>query len=251
MRKEKAGFVKKKMRRSITRHAWAGLLAALFFGLFWLSRPRWSVEMRLWKSFGDSALLLLALSLVIGPLAKFSRRWARLLPWRREVGVWFGLMSLVHMFLILSGWARWSVSRLFGYEFVSQLGREARLEPGFGLANLMGLVAIFWTLVLMATSSDRAMRFLGAPAWRWLHTGAYVIFYLAMIHAAYFLFIHYTLSFHKKPPPVDWFQIPLVLLGVSVMALQAAAFVKTVKEDRRSSNDRPRSRANRGMSARA
>lgn len=101
----------------------------------------------------------------------------------------------------------------------------------------------------MATSSDRALRLLGPSAWRWLHNAAYVVFYFVLIHTAYFLFIHFTLSFHKQPPPVDWFRIPFVILGASVMALQAAAFVKTVANDRHSGNGRPGQRAKRRVSA--
>ncbi|MFP5224959.1 MAG: ferric reductase-like transmembrane domain-containing protein [Actinomycetota bacterium] len=243
--------MKTKTRRNISRQAGAGLVAFLLVGIFWLSRPQWAPEMRIWKAFGDSAFLLLALSLVIGPMSRFSRGWARLLSWRREAGVWFALMALVHMFLILNGWARWSVAKLFGYEFVPQLGREARLEPGFGLANLIGMFAIFWALILLATSSDRAVRFLGPPAWRWLHNGAYVIFYLGLAHAAYFLFIHFTLSFHKSPPPPDWFRIPFVLIGTIVLGLQAAAFAKTVGVHRRKASDGSVKRAKQRASAQA
>lgn len=90
--------MKKKTRRLIARHAAAGFLAAAFVGAFWASRPQWSADMRLWKSFGDSALLLLALSLIIGPMAKFSRRWARIVergeqidkPRQRQRGLAFG-----------------------------------------------------------------------------------------------------------------------------------------------------------------
>ena len=62
----------------------------------------------------------------------------------------------LHGVLILNGWAQWSLRRFLGYEFVPQLGREARLEPGFELANLIGIVALVLALVLAATSSDRA-----------------------------------------------------------------------------------------------
>ena len=67
--------------------------------------------------------------------------------------------------LIANGWARWSLRRFLGYEFIPELGREARIEPGFGLANLVGSVALLLALVLAATSSDRALRWLGRPAW--------------------------------------------------------------------------------------
>lgn len=43
--------MKKKTRRLIARHAAAGFLAAALVGGFWASRPQWSADMRLWKSF--------------------------------------------------------------------------------------------------------------------------------------------------------------------------------------------------------
>lgn len=223
-----------KKTKLVARHLTVGAVGAVLFAGFWISRPMWSPEMRLWKTFGDAALILLLVTLVIGPVSRFSRRCARFLPWRRETGIWFGILALVHTVLIMNGWARWSVARFFGYEMIPELGRVVRMEPGFGLANLMGLVAMFWTLVLVATSSDRATRGLGMSAWRWLHNGVHVIFYMVVVHTAYFLFIHYTPSFHKPMYPQDWFRVPFLVLSFGVMALQAAAFVKTMKADKRS-----------------
>jgi sulfoxide reductase heme-binding subunit YedZ len=120
-----------------------------------------------------------------------------------------------------------------GFEFVPQLNRTARLEPGFGLANLMGLVALAWLLILAVTSSDRAVRALGPAAWKWLQTGAYVVFYLSVLHAGYFLFLHYSLSFHKPPAPSNWFRWPLVVMGLTVVALQFAAFARTAVRKKR------------------
>lgn len=112
------------------------------------------------------------------------------------------------------------------------------MEPGFGLANLIGLLVLMWLLVLLATSSDKAVRYLGPAAWKWLHNGAYVVFYLSVVHAGYFLFLHYTISFHRPPAPENWFRFPLLLLGLAVIGLQAAAFIRTVNR-RRSRSDEP------------
>lgn len=120
------------------------------------------------------------------------------------------------------------------YEVIPELGREVRLEPGFGLANLVGLTALGFALVLAATSSDRALRSLGGPAWKWLHHSALFVFYLSLLHAGYFLFLHYTVSFHKQVPPADWFRFPFVVLGATVVMLQLAAFVKTATQAQRS-----------------
>lgn len=190
--------------------------------------------MAVWKAFGDSAFVLLFLTLAIGPLVRLWKGFAAAIPWRNQTGVWFGLMALIHGLLIWNGWARWDVARFFGYEFIPELGRLARWEPGFGLANTIGMVALLWALVLLATSTERALTSLGGSSWKWLHHTAHTIFYLSAIHAAYFLFIHYTVSFHKAPPPPDWFRGPLLVMVGTVLALQVLAFRKTVRERGRS-----------------
>lgn len=211
------------------RHLALGLLAAGTVGLFWGSRPEWDGEMRLWKAVGDTAFVLLLVTLALGPLSRIVRPVIRVLVWRRQFGIWFAVMAGLHGVLVVHGWARWSLRRFLGYEVVPQLGREARLEPGFGLANLIGLTALVFALVLAATSSDLALRRLGASAWKWLHHSALFIFYLSLLHAGYFLFLHYTVSFHKQVPPPDWFRGPFVALGAGLLMLQGVAFAKTAR----------------------
>lgn len=214
------------------RHAGAVALAAAFGALFWFTRLQWDAEMRLWRAFGDAAFMLLFISLASGPLARLWPPAAALVPWRRELGIWFAALASAHTLLILNGWVRWDALRFLGYEFIPEAGRWIRLESGFGLSNIMGVVALAWTLALAATSSDAATRFLGPSSWKWLHASAYVVFYLTVLHAAYFLFLHYTVSFHRDVPQPDWFRWPFVALGVTVVALQLAAFARTVSRRR-------------------
>jgi sulfoxide reductase heme-binding subunit YedZ len=228
--------------RVARRHSVLLAVAAALVWLFWASRPQWDPEMRLWKAVGDGALLLLVVTVALGPLARLARPARRLLPWRRETGIWFGLLASLHAVLILNGWARWSLERLFGYEFIPQLGRTARMEPGFGLANLLGLLALAWTIALVATSTDRAVRWLGPKSWKWLHNATQTVFWLVTAHVAYFLFLHYTLSFHRQPPAPDWFRLPFVALAVSVIGLQVAAFVVTTRRQRTRRSERGRGR---------
>lgn len=218
------------------RHLAVGVLSVVLVAGFWASRMEWSPDMRLWRAIGDTALVLLFVSLAMGPAARLWNAAARLLTWRRYVGVWAALAALTHSLLIIDGWAQWSVRRFLGFEVIPQLGREARLEPGFGLANLVGLVAAGWLLVLLATSSDRAMRLLGARSWKWLHGGASVVFYLTVLHAGYFLFLHYTISFHRNVPPPNWFGVPMLLMALTVLVLQWAAFARTVARGRTRAN---------------
>ncbi len=209
------------------RHAACAAFSGVLVWLFWRSRPEWVAEMRLWKAVGDGAYVLLLAALTVGPLAKLVPRFRPALKWRRPLGVWCGLTAGLHAYLTIDGWARWSLRRLLGYEFVPQLGREARLEPGFGLANLVGAAALVALTLLLATSSDRALHLLGRRAWNWLHRLAQTVLILVLLHGAYFFFIHYTPSFHKAAPPdLDWFRVPFLVAGISVLALETAAFVR-------------------------
>ena len=214
------------------RHvAMAVLTALLVFG-FWSTRMEWTADMRLWRAIGDAAIVLLFAALALGPAAKLSTRVGKGLSWRRPLGIWAALAALTHSVLIIDGWAQWSVRRFLGFEYLPQLGREVRLEPGFGLANLIGLVAVIWMTVLLATSSDRAVRYLGPAGWKWVQSGAYIVFYLSVLHSGYFLFLHYTASFHRAVPDPNWFRFPLLALGAVVLVLQWWVFTHTVRQHR-------------------
>lgn len=218
------------------RHVVVALVALNLVWLFWASRPEWDPEMRFWRAVGDASFVLLAGALAIGPLVRLWPRLRTVVLWRRAVGIWFALSASVHAYLVWDGWALWDVGRLFGYQEIpgSGVDEPIMVDPGFGLANLIGLVALSMALVLMAISSDLAMRRLGAAAWKHLQRGAYTIFYLAVLHVAYFLFMHYELGltnlvFQKGVPEPNWFRVPFLLIAATVMGLQAAAVVRTVR----------------------
>ena len=188
--------------------------------------------MRFWKAAGDASKLFLLATVTVGPLARLRLPGGWLVRYRRQMGVWFALFGLLHTVLILNGWARWDLQRFLGYEFIPELGRLVRLEPGFGLANLIGFASGLIALALLATSNDWAVRKLGSSSWKFLHGGVYIIFWLVAFHAAYFLFIHYAEHFHRGPPPPDWFRFPFVALTLTVLGLQVAAFFRTVNRQR-------------------
>ncbi len=217
----------------VLRHLLVGIIALFLMYVFWLAHYEWDDEMRLWRAFGDAGYSLLFMTLIIGPLSKLWPRSNFLLLWRRQIGIWFAIMAIAHGILIANGWANWDVAKFFGYEFVPQLGKIIRLEPGFGLANTLGFVAYLWIAVLAFTSSDKAMKWLGTSSWKLIHTGSNTIFYLVAIHTAYFLFMHYTESFHKTVPPESTFVIPFIAMSVMVLVLQISSYIKVVKSKNR------------------
>lgn len=211
------------------RHAVTACVAVAVSAPFWFGRLQWDPEMRLWRAIGDGSFVLLFFTLFLGPAARHWRPLVRLLPWRREFGIWFAVLGLVHTLLVLDGWVRWDLMRFFGYEFIAQLGRYARLEPGFGLSNFVGIVAAAVSVPLMLTSSNWAVKRLGASSWKWLHYGAYTVFFLVVLHTLYFLFVHFTVSFHRSVPDPNWFRYPFLVMAALVLAVQASAFVATVR----------------------
>ena len=232
-----AQFLRMRHMKLLYRHALVAGLALAVSLPFWFGRLEWDPEMRLWRAIGDGSFVLLFLTLLLGPAARHWPAAARLLPWRRELGIWFAVLALVHTLLVLDGWVRWEWMRFFGYEFIPPLARYARLEPGFGLSNLLGIIAAIIALPLMITSSDWAVRRLGAASWKWLHYGAYTVFYLAALHTLYFLFMHYSVSLHRPVPPPNWFRYPSLVMAALVLAVQMSAFVATLR--RRRQGERP------------
>ena len=207
------------------KHVSVAVLAAVIAVPFWYGRLDWDPEMRVWRTVGDASVVLLFLVLFLGPLARLFKSLSRFLHWRRELGIWFGVLALVHTLLVLDGWVRWDWMRFFGYEFIAQFDRYARIESGFGLSNLIGIIAVLITIPLMLTSSNWAMARLGGSSWKWLHYGSYTVFYLVALHTLYFLFVHYTESYHRPVPPnLNWFRYPFLFTTLLLLAVQGSAF---------------------------
>lgn len=216
----------------------AGLSALLVY-LVWKVNSTWGPDMRLWKAFGGATFALLWFTVFIGPAARLWRPLTKIITWRRETGIWFTVLGLTHAYLILDGWVRWGAWELLGYRYIPELEMYLRSEPGFGLANLMGLVALTFALALAATSFDKAVSFLGVSSWKWLHMFAYVIFYLAALHVVYYAFIHFTPSPERvllgQPTnyPVNPLRFYYLAAILSVFFAQMGAFIKTVYQQRR------------------
>ena len=69
--------------------------------------PQWSSDMRFGRAVGDGSLILLYMGLAMGPISRFWPRAGMLLPYRRELGIWFGVFAILHTIIILDGWVLW------------------------------------------------------------------------------------------------------------------------------------------------
>lgn len=218
-------------RQAALRHGLVLLLAALAVYGFGQVHGTWSPMHRWNRTTADASLALLTLTMLIGPLTRLWARLAVLLPYRRELGIHSVLLALVHTAIILDGWVEWDLMRLAGFGFHPALGQYVMVQHGFGLANLLGIVAVLYGLVLMLTSSDRAMAWLGASTWKFVQRAAYVLWALVVVHTAYFLFMHF-LDYHRNTPAPNPLRMPFAIAVVLVVLLRGWASLSTWRRGR-------------------
>lgn len=208
------------------RHVVIILIAAAGTAVFLVSRFEWSPMHRWNRATGDMSLVLVAMAMMLGPLSRLWRRAAIVLPYRRELGIYGVILAFVHALIILLGWVNLDLMRLFGFEFHPGLERYVMVNHGFALANVLGLLALVYGIVLGVTSNDASLRRMGNSVWKYVQRGTYVLWWLIVSHTAYFLFIHF-LDFHRQTPEPNWAQWPFVALVGLVLALQIIASTTT------------------------
>ncbi|MDO8601278.1 MAG: ferric reductase-like transmembrane domain-containing protein [bacterium] len=192
-------------RNKLLNHFIVGLLSLLLVLLFHSS------GISLIRATAGTAFVLLFLTLIIGPIMRLWQPALAGLPWdlpwswRGELGIWFTILAITHVSLIFSG-KHWDIA---GYLATMRI------------SDLIGLVALFFALILAATSFGKVVKFLGILSWRWLHSFAYVIFYLVGLHTI-------NHAFFRTGRPANWLHWIYLVLMIIVIFLQFAAFIKTV-----------------------
>ena len=214
-------------RNVLLRHGLMALLSAGLVLIFAAIHGEWSPMHRWNRALADASLVLVALSMGLGPLARLLRPAVLVLTYRRESGIYGCLLALAHAAIILVGWVEWDLMRLFGFEWNPELLSYVMFQHGFGLANAIGIAALLLAVLLATTSSDVAMRRLGVSGWKFLQMGVLPLWWLSVAHVAYFLFMHF-LSFHRATPEPNPLQYWFVGLVVLVLGLRLAAYLKTI-----------------------
>lgn len=178
------------------------------------------------QSFADASVILYAVTLAIGPLARLWRPASQALAWRRETSIWATIAATMHVGIF---W-EWSLGwdwRPFFYPgnrgtAAGSLGGDPATgltATAFHVANVVGLIALAYALLLALTSNDASQRRLKS-GWSWLQKRATTMWLLVLLHTWVFA---YYVTFGTTIATTLWLSFWVVLV------LQTAGFVKTVR----------------------
>lgn len=203
-------------RRLFVHHLPLFLVTAGLGAVLYLTRPYRDVWMKLSFSTAYPALLLLAATLLIGPLNILARRRNPVSSdLRRDIGIWGGILVVAHTVVGQNVHLRGRPWLYYLYQHWSRHLFPFRHDL-FGLANYTGLLCTLVVALLLATSNDYSLRRLGTPQWKKLQRWNYAAFLLVAVHAA-----GYETIEHQKIP----FVLTTVLgIGITVL-LQISAFL--------------------------
>lgn len=210
-------------RRRSRRHLGLALASAALTGaMFWLVRSDVTM-VRLSMASAYAGLALLGVTMATGPWNILRRRPNPVsTDLRRDIGIWAGVLGLVHVAVGLQVHMGGNIWEYFFYPPAPQR-LLVRLDP-FGLANYTGLGVTLILAVLLTLSNDASLRWLGTRRWKWVHRSAYVAFALVVGHGAL-----YQLLEKRSLLFVTLF----VALAVAVTTLQLAGFRRVRFQARR------------------
>lgn len=133
---------------------------------------------------GYVATALLAATLLLGPANLLLRRRNPISTYfRRDVGTWTAVTSVVHVFFGLQIHGNLADAYNFLRYFLVE---GAPRTNSFGLANWTGLAATVIVVGLLAISTDRSLRELTGRRWKNLQRLNYALFVLVVLHAYFY-----------------------------------------------------------------
>ena len=197
-------------KRLLRHHLPIGMATLLSGGLLFSTRPSPGVIERLSFASAYPALVLISMSLLIGPLKVISgERVPVSMDFRRDVGIWAGMTGIFHaivgQFVHLRGrpWLYYVYESWRNEHFM-----PLRYDP-FGLANHAGLSAALILLLLLCLSNDASLRKLQTRDWKKLQRWNYACFSLIAVHT-----LLYQLAVESQ-------QLPFVATAIIAIALTA------------------------------
>jgi methionine sulfoxide reductase heme-binding subunit len=153
----------------------------------WVDMPHRKADMLEWRlsmALAYTAILFLAITLTVGPIAVFRKRpLSKNTYLRRDIGIWTGILALSHMIFGISIHTDGLAIASLWVMDMNMTGYILPLQGGwFGLANFAGLFQALLIALLLCISNDIMMRRLGMTKWKNLQRLTYLVVLSILIH---------------------------------------------------------------------
>jgi sulfoxide reductase heme-binding subunit YedZ len=171
------------MQRRLRRHHLPlALLSMAAIWILYVTRPYPDVITRLSFATAWPALVLLTLTLMIGPWRSLKNKPPLISSdMRRDVGIWGGIIGVAHAVIGQCVHLRGRPWLYYIYEKTQEHLVPLRHDM-FGFSNFTGMFAALLLLTLLATSNDASLRKMGQPGWKSLQRWNYACFGLTALH---------------------------------------------------------------------
>jgi methionine sulfoxide reductase heme-binding subunit len=179
-----AKILTERMRKRLYWHHLPLLLLVSASGIaLYLTRPYSDVITRLSFASAYPALALLSTTLLIGPWNALRKQKSPVSSdLRRDIGIWAGIVGLLHSCIGQCVHLRGRPWLYYIYEH-RKSGPTGLRHDLFGFNNFTGLGAAIILIVLFATSNDLFLRRLGRRRWKQIQLWNYVCFALTGAHS--------------------------------------------------------------------
>jgi sulfoxide reductase heme-binding subunit YedZ len=131
-------------------------------------------------------VLLMCAALLIGPLRRMRGELSpNNIHLRRDLGIWAALLSFLHFYAgnVIA------MNPVYIEAFVrgpAVLTMQALRNQLFALGSIVGLIVAIIFIVLLAISSDRALRWIKPERWKKIQRSAHVALWLTVLHGIAF-----------------------------------------------------------------
>ena len=206
-------------RRLLRHHLPLAVLTLASATALYLTRPYDDVVTKLSFASAWPGLVLISFTLLIGP---FKQIWGRNVAvsqdFRRDVGIWAGMVGIFHAAIGQCVHLRWRPWLYYVYENWRKEHVQPFRHDMFGLANYTGLVSALVLLMLLATSNDASLRALGTPGWKRLQRWNYLCFGLLIVHT-----LAYQIGIER---PIGSLVSLAVMATIITLTLQTIGYLK-------------------------
>lgn len=204
----------------LRRHLLLTLIAVASIWIAYTASPPPDIRHRLSIATAYTSLIFLIACLSLGPWNVLRRQPNPVsFNLRRDVGIWAGILALIHTAIGLTVHLR---GRMWMY-FFKRLHPLQMQNTQFGSANYVGLSAALLFVMLLCISNDYSLRHLGSQRWKSLQRWTYVAGLTTALHG-----LLYQLIEKRR---WTWMVVCWVLVGIG-FAMQGAGSLAIARKSR-------------------